>query len=107
MVVSVNKISDQGLDKYDTLDQSLIPSKDFIRNFGDVNDYVEAHVYTKDNRLLQSDYNYKGYTIPADISVASTDTINSIIFDPAAHLQSLGYNAGDFKIDYRVYRKKL
>lgn len=107
MVISVNRITDQGLDKYDTLDQSLIPSKDFIRNFGDVNDYVEAHIYTKDGRLLQSDYNYKGYNIPTDINVQVVSTVNSLVFDPAAHIQSLGYNAGDFKIDYRVYRKKL
>ena len=107
MVVSVNRITDNSLEKYDVLDQSLIPSKDFTRNFGDVNDYVEAHIYTKDNRLLQSDYNYKGYTVPSDISSGATSTVSSLIFDPAAHLQSVGYNAGDFKIDYRVYRKKL
>lgn len=109
MVVSVNKITDQGLDKYDVIDQSLIPSKDFIRNFGDVNDYIEAHVYTKDDRLLQSDYAYRGYSIPTDISISqgSNPTVNSLIFDPATHIQSLGYNVGDFKIDYRIYRKKI
>lgn len=107
MVVSVNRIVDQDLGKYDVLDQSLIPSKDFIRNFGDVNDYVEAHVYTKDGVLITSDYNYKGYKIPANIDIASTPTVNSLEFDPAAHIQKLGYNSGDFKINYRVYRKKI
>lgn len=108
MVISVNRITDQGLDKYDILDQALIPSKDFIRNFGDVNDYVEAHVYTKDDRLLNSDYNYTGYSLPSTSNIVNTTTtVNSLIFDPASHLQSLGYVAGDFKIDYRIYRKKL
>lgn len=107
MVASINRITDQGLEKYDTIDQLLIPSKDFIRNFGDVNDYVEAHIYTKDDRLLQSDYAYTGYTYPNNISIGSTDTVNSLLFDPAAHLAKLGYTTGDYKIDYRVYRKKL
>lgn len=107
MSVSVNRINDPELDKYDVIDQSLIPSKDFVRNFGDDNDYVEAHVYTKDGRLLQSDYRYRGFSIPSDIKVENTATVNSLIFDPAAHIQSLGYNVGDFKIDYRVYRKKI
>lgn len=107
MVVSVNKITDQELDKYDVIDQELIPSKDIIRNFGDVNDYVEAHLYSTDGRLLESDYRYKGYLIPSDISIADTTTVNSLIFDPAGHVQSLGYTVGSFKIDYRVYRKKI
>lgn len=107
-ILSVKKVTDNTLNRYDVVDTSLIPSKPFTRNFGDVNDYIEAHVYTKDGRLLQSVYNTKGYTLPIDKSTADNQsTVNSIVYDPGAHLQTLGYSVGEYKIEYRAYRKKL
>ena len=101
-VVSVNRISDPLLDKYDVIDSALIPSKTFTRNFGDTNDYVEAHIYTKDDILLASEYDIKDYTLPAGNTLTT-----QLIFDPGKYLTDRKYNVGDLKVDYRVYRKKV
>ena len=104
MVNSVIKISDQALDKYDVIDSALVPSKDFLRTFGDPADYIEAHIYTNDDVLLQSDYNYKRYTVP---QANSNALVSSLTFDPASYIQSQGYTIGTYKIDYRIYRLKI
>lgn len=102
-VVSVTRITDPLLDKYDVLDSALIPSKSFLRNFGDPNDYIECHIYTKDDKLLYSQYDIKDYTLPSD----DNSNTNQIIFDPGKYLTDRQYNVGDFKLDYRIYRKKV
>jgi len=102
-IISINKITDAALDRYDVLDQVLIPSQSFLRNFDPSTDYVECHVYTQDDILLASDYNVKEYTLPQ----SNGNKTNQIVFDPGTYLTSRGYNVGDFKLDYRIYRKQL
>jgi len=102
-VVSINKITDASLDKYDNIDQVLIPSQSFLRNFNASTDYIECHIYTKDDILLNSNYNVTEYTIP---NVDGSNT-NQIVFDPGTYLTNRAYNVGDFKLDYRVYRRQI
>ena len=102
-VVSINQIKDPALDKYDTIDQVLIPSQSFLRNFNPTTDYVECHVYTQDDILLESNYNVTEYTLPD----TGYNTSNQITFDPGTYLTKRGYNVGDFKLDYRIYRHQI
>jgi len=102
-VVSINQIKDPALDKYDTIDQVLIPSQSFLRNFNPTTDYVECHVYTQDDILLDSNYNVTEYTLPD----TGYNTSNQILFDPGTYLTSRNYNVGDFKLDYRIYRHQI
>lgn len=106
MVLSVNRVIED-VNKYSAEDQSLIPSKEFQRNFGEPNDYVEAHIYSRGGELLQSDYRYRGYQIPPEINVAVTPIVNHLTFDAAAHLQELQYTVGDYRVIYNAYRKRI
>lgn len=106
MVLSVNRVI-QNSDQYNEQDVNLIPSKEFQRNFGESNDYVEAHIYSRGGDLLVSDYRYEGYQIPPEINVEVTPVVNHLTFDPASHLQSLDYSVGDYTLVYNLYRKRI
>jgi len=106
MVLSVNRVIDE-VNKYSEEDNSLIPSREYQRNFGEPNDYVEAHIYSRGEDLLLSDYRYKGYQIPPEINLSVTPVVNHLTFDPATHLQSLDYTVGDYTVIYKVYRKRI
>lgn len=106
MVLSVNRVIDE-VNKYSEEDNSLIPSREYQRNFGEPNDYVEAHIYSRGEDLLLSDYRYKGYQIPPEINLSVTPVVNHLTFDPATHLQSLDYTVGDYTVVYKVYRKRI
>lgn len=107
MVLSVNRITDTEIKKYDTIDQSLIASKDFTRNFGEPEDYIEAHVYTQNGKLIFSDYNCMQYKVPSDKGANDTSLTNSIEFDAGAYLEFLGYTIGSYEVGYNIYRKKV
>lgn len=92
--------------QYDIIDDSLISSKFFTRNFT-AEDIVEAHVYTLNNTLVYSDYNYKGYKLPDDVKFQEVPTTNFITFSPEEHLNSIGYQRGSFLLSYNIFRRKI
>jgi len=106
MIVSENRIY-ENVNKYDVIDQSLITSKDFLRNFGSPEDYIEAHLYTANTTLLNSNYSFTDYTIPGNLQGTSNTTTNYISFSPGKLVESLGYIAGTYKVVYNILRKKI
>ena len=93
---------------YDVIDQALITSREFIRNFGIDGDYVEAHVYNASrNKKLYSDYNYKDYKIPGTLKGEEVTTTNYLEFSPGKFIESLGYIAGRYVVAYNILRKKI
>ena len=107
MIVSQTRIN-TNLSKYDTIDESLITSKNFIRNFGLPEDYVEAHIYTNSGSLLIfSDYDYKGYTIPGSLQGDPVTLTDELGFEPGKLVESIGYAVGKFQIEYNILRKKI
>lgn len=106
MVVSEKKL-DVSINKYDTIDQSLIVSKDFVRIFGEEEDYIEFHVYTPNDKILHSNYNFREYRIPAELQGSETTTTKSLIFSPGKSVENLGYLAGTYKVVYNVLRKRI
>ena len=107
MIVSQTRL-DTNLSKYDTIDESLITSKTFIRNFGLPEDYVEAHIYINSgSSLVYSDYDYKGYTIPGSLQGEPVTLTDELGFDPGNLIESVGYVVGKFQIEYNILRKKI
>ena len=106
MVVSVNRLNVQ-LNQYDTIDSSLMASREYVRQFGTPEDYVEYHIYTKSGDLILSDYDYKGYKVP-DTLQGSTDTYTQELeFDPGVLLENLGFTFGTYDVQFNIYRKKI
>lgn len=106
MVTSVNKIN-SGFTKYDTVDSSLIASRDYIRQFGLKEDYVEYHVYTTNGTLLYSNYNYTDYRVPGNLQGAANTYTQELEFFSGAVVENLGYTYGTYNVQFNVYRKKI
>lgn len=107
MIVYEKKL-DLATNTYDVIDQALISSRDFVRNFGLSEDYVEVHVYNiSRSRLLYSDYNSKAYKIPPTLKGESETVTNYLEFSPGSFIESLGYIAGRYVVTYNVLRKKI
>lgn len=106
MVVSVNKI-EKTLSQYDTVDSSLISSRDYIRQFGLPEDYVEYHIYTKDDLLLFSNYRYTGYKIPGTLQGAESTYTQELQFFPDQVIEDSGLIYGTYIVQFNVFRKKV
>lgn len=106
MILSENRI-DVNLSKYDVIDESLIASKDFVRIFGLTEDYVEAHLYSNDGRLLDSNYSFTDYKIPGSLQGTAETTSDQLDFSPGVYIEKLGYIVGTYRIEFNVLRKKI
>jgi len=107
MVLSVERITDKEFKKFDTLDQSLIASKDFIRNFGEAGDFIEAHLYTENGDLIFSDYKMVDFKVPGSKGANDKSLTDVVELNPGAYIESLGYTVGKYNIEYNFYRKKI
>ena len=106
MVVSVNRIN-RSLTQYDTIDDSLVSSREYIRQFGLNEDYVEYHIYTKGNSLLFSNYNYLDYKVPGDLQGSSETYTEELQFFPESVVEQMGFTYGNFIVQFNVLRKKI
>lgn len=107
MIVYEKKV-DIATNNYDVIDQVLIASRDFVRNFGLKEDYVEVHVYNSSrSRLLYSDYNSKAYKIPPTLKGEEETVTNYLQFSPGTLIESIGYIAGRYIVTYNILRKKI
>jgi hypothetical protein len=120
--------------RYDTDDLRLIASRKINKNFNPFKDYIEYHVYDIGDNLLENNYNYNSYKLPANQSlnpgVTSSLNINNqtvtgaevgtvsnlsttsssypiIEIDPVQDLQNLGYTSGEFKVQYNIFKNKI
>lgn len=106
MILYEKKI-EEVLNSFDIIDQSLIASRDLIRNFGTDEDYIEAHVYSYNNALLYSNYNFTEYKVPGTLKGEEDVTTNYLEFYPGKLIQNIGYLSGKYKVVYNVLRKKV
>ena len=103
-IVNVNylgegiKVSD-----YSSVDDNLIRVNYINSSFGDTNDYVERFIYDEINTLLDSDYNFQGYTL-GDIASLGTSKYSSIVLDPEMDAKSSGYTRGRVNIQYNFLK---
>ena len=84
---------------------STISSKIISKTFGRPEDYIELHIYSTNDKLLESFYNFTDYTIPEEIE--DSGITNELIFDPETILKSLGYTTGKYKIKFNILRNKI
>lgn len=106
MSITVKKISGN-LTQYDTIDTSLVSSRDYIRQFGLKEDYVEYHIYTKGNSLIYSNYNYLDYKIPGTLQGSTETYTNEIQLFPETVVEQLGFTYGSFTVQFNILRKKI
>jgi hypothetical protein len=106
MIVSVQQIN-RSLSKYDVIDNSLISSREYIRQFGLPEDYVEYHVYTKGNSLLFSEYNYTEYRVPGTLQGSAETYTEEIQLFPETVIEGLGFTYGTYIVQFNVLRKKV
>ncbi len=106
MIISENRLN-INLNSYDTIDNSIAASREFIRSFGTEEDYVEAHIYNLSGVLLESNYDYKEYRIPGSLQGAEVTLTNELEFSPGNLVQSLGYIIGSYRVNYNILRKKV
>jgi len=120
--------------RYTTDDLRLITSLKINKSFSTFDDYIEYHVYDLSDQLIENDYNYRKYKLPANQplnpgvtssfninnttvtgaevgSVSNLSTTSStypiIEIDPVQDLQDLGYSSGEFKVQYNVFKNKI
>ena len=106
MVVSLNRIN-KSLTQYDTLDSSLVSSRDYIRQFGLEEDYVEYHVYTVGGSLLFSKINYTDYKVPGNLQGDTNTYTEELQLFPEVVVQQLGFTYGTFIVQFNILRKKI
>ena len=77
-------------------------SKIINKSFGNVDDYIEVHIYNSNNQLLESDLNFTEYTFPENTTVSS-----EILVDPNKILSDRGYISGQFRIKINILKNKI
>jgi len=129
-----NIIDTTTVSRYNIEDINLIPSRKLSENFGGKNDYIEFYIYDIADNLLNINYNYLNYKLPANIgltpgttnptnttgniqteNVGITSTLSTptgslypiIEIDPVKDLQDAGYSSGEFKIRYNLFHNIL
>jgi hypothetical protein len=120
--------------RYSEEDIKLIPSRKLQENFGGTGDYIEYYVYDAGENLLNTNYNYLSYKLPANIGLipgvsnppnttgeiqttnvgidstlaTPTSSLYPIIeIDPIKDLQDLGYLSGEFVTRYTFFKSIL
>jgi hypothetical protein len=120
--------------RYTTDDLRLITSLKVNKSFSTFDDYIEYHVYDLSDQLIEKNYSYRKYKLPANVplnpgvtpttninnttatgaevgSVSNLSTTSStypiIEIDPVQDLQDLGYSSGEFKVQYNVFKNKI
>jgi hypothetical protein len=106
MIVSLNRIN-RSLTQYDTLDSSLVSSRDYIRQFGLPEDYVEYHIYTNGGSLLFSNNNYTDYKVPGDLQGSTNTYTEELQLFPESVVEQLGFTYGTFIVQFNILRKKI
>jgi len=122
------------INRYSPEDISLIGIQEIQEYFNPETDYIEYYVYDKGNNLLNADYSYTNFKLPTNSSITPSytpvpninDNINNldlgvvtpnpsstgssftyIEIDPLSDLTQLGYNSGEFRIQYNFFKNKI
>jgi len=106
MIVSLNRVN-RSLTQYDTIDSSLVSSRDYIRQFGLPEDYVEYHIYTNGGSLLFSKNNYTDYKVPGDLQGSTNTYTEELQLFPESVVEQLGFTYGTFIVQFNILRKKI
>lgn len=103
-----NILQTNNVTRYTSQDTNLLPAQNLSDGFGLPGDFIENYVYDAGGTLLNINYNYRNYKLPSGSSYNPISASLPLVeIDPIADLQSLGYNNGEFNIQYNFFRNKL
>jgi hypothetical protein len=101
-------ITTEQVSRYDDADLNLLSPFTLNEDFGQSNDYIEYYLYDIGGNLLNFNYNYKDFKLPAN---SYLDPVNGslpiIEIDPIKDIQNLGYTSGEFKTQYNFFSNRV
>ena len=88
---------------------ALVPAKNMVRNFGDLEDYVELHISDPAGKVLYSIVPFKSYKIPGNFQPTSdlVSSIQNLQFDPEKDATNFGLTYGNYNLYYNILRPKI
>ena len=87
-------------DGFELSDQTIIPSEDIAGSFSPEENKVELFIYDINTSLLESSYDYNGWTITQNSDTSKSGNTDTLQIDPSNDLIKRGYDVGDL---YAVY----
>ena len=102
--ISVSNNSPESLipQNYNTKDVNLLNEYALSREFGAEQDVIEFHIFSATNQLLDTDYDFKNYSVQS--TTEDSSLYNTLSLDPERDLKSSGYTLGKFNVGYFFYR---
>jgi len=101
-------ITTEQVSRYDDADLNLLNPFTLNEDFGQSNDYIEYYLYDIGDNLLNFNYSYKDFKLPAN---SYLDPVNGslpiIEIDPVKDIQNLGYTSGEFKTQYNFFSNRV
>ena len=100
-------LTQQQVSRYSETDLNLLNPLLLREDFGQPNDYIEYFVYDIVGNPLYANYSYKNFKSPTGSYVTPTGSLPIIEIDPVKDLQTLGYQSGEFKVQYNFFNNKI
>jgi hypothetical protein len=105
IIGNINNI--QRINRLNSEDLNLLSSEVKNQIFGFENDYIEFFTYDAAYNLINSNYNYRNFKLPASSFLTPSNNLPLIEIDPVNDLQSLGYISGEFITQYNFQTRKI
>lgn len=102
-IYSVNQESPEnisGFESFNSQDVSLINSFEINTLFNPDKNFMELHVISLIDEVLESDYNYVGYKQLGNAQSAGKPGASTLTLDPVADVKRYGYENGSVKLLY-------
>lgn len=100
-------LTQQQVSRYSEEDLNLLNPLLLREDFGQSNDYIEYFVYDIVGNPLYANYSYKDFKSPTGSFVTPTGSLPIIEIDPVKDLQKVGYQSGEFKVQYNFLNNKI
>ena len=89
-----------GFEQYQDSDKNLVSSYQINSLFSTTKNFAELHIVDLADTLLQSHYNYTGYTLSANAQSAGKEGASVLTIDPIQDALAYGYSFGGVKLLY-------
>jgi len=102
--ISVSNNSPESLipQDYTTKDINLLNEYSLSREFGAEQDVIEFHIFSNSNQLLNTNYDFKNYSVLT--TTDNSSLTNTLSLDPERDTKGAGYTLGKFNTGYFFYR---
>jgi hypothetical protein len=97
----------QQVSRFNSEDTNLLTPGNLSESFGVEGDYIELFLYDNNNNILDINYNYRNFKLPANSFLNTNSTLPVIEIDPVKDVQDFEYNNGIFFTQYNFFRRKF